>query len=75
MAAAEGIRLGIGDLTKKAGGYANWQFRFLICGAVLYVLWHVLEMHLKAANGTSAPVPSFYSVSVQSRTFAWCVRH
>jgi hypothetical protein len=45
--AAEGIRLAIGDNNEKARSYADWQFRFLIAGGVLYVSWHVLEMYLK----------------------------
>jgi hypothetical protein len=69
VAAAEGIRLGVADLAKKTGIYANRQFRLLVCGAVLYVVWHVLEMHLKAVNGTGVPAPSFYSVSVLVENF------
>jgi len=26
---------------------ANWQFRFLVAGAFLYVAWPVLEMYLR----------------------------
>jgi hypothetical protein len=48
-AASEGIRLAIDDNSRKVSGFANWQFRFLIGGGVLYVAWHVLEMYLGAA--------------------------
>lgn len=33
--------------SSNANKFANLQFRFLVGGAVLYVVWHVLEMYLR----------------------------
>lgn len=52
QAIAEGseiLRTIFKDHSDKAKQYANWQFRFLIVGAVLYVAWHVIEMYLRTA--------------------------
>ena len=35
------------DQSKQANFFANMQFRFLIAGAVLYVVWHIFEMYLR----------------------------
>jgi hypothetical protein len=34
-------------MSDRLGKWGNWQFRFLITGAVLYVAWHVLEMYIR----------------------------
>jgi hypothetical protein len=46
-AASEGIRSAAASNSKKAGGFAMAQFRFLVAGSVLYVVWHVTEMWLR----------------------------
>jgi|GEM_PF-606436 len=35
------------ELADKTGRWGVWQFRFLILGAVFYVLWHGTEMALR----------------------------
>ena len=47
QAASEGIRAAIQGNSDKAVIYARWQFRLLVTGAVLFVVWHVLEMWLR----------------------------
>lgn len=37
------------DQSNHAKRFFNLQFRFLIAGAVLYLVWHVLEMYLRSA--------------------------
>lgn len=46
--ASEGILEAIEGNNKRASRFARWQFRFLVIGAILYVVWHVLEMYLHA---------------------------
>jgi len=46
-AAVRGIEQAIEHNSERANRFAHWQFRFLIAGAVLFVLWHVLEMYLR----------------------------
>lgn len=47
QAASEGIRGAIEENSEKASKYAIVQFRLLVAGAVLYVVWHVLGMWLR----------------------------
>jgi len=47
-AASGGIRQAIEGNSERASRYAHGQFRFLVTGAVLYVVWHVLEMYLRS---------------------------
>jgi hypothetical protein len=47
QAASEGIRQAVESNSKWANRYAKAQFRLLVGGAVLYVVWHVLEMWLR----------------------------
>jgi hypothetical protein len=44
--ASEGIRDAIETNSNRGGRYGRLQFGFLIAGAVLYLVWHVYEMHL-----------------------------
>jgi hypothetical protein len=46
-AASEGIRSALESNNEKASRWARWQFRFLVAGATLYVVWHVLDMYLR----------------------------
>jgi hypothetical protein len=46
-AASEGIREVIELNSKRAGGFARWQFRCLVLGAVFYLAWHVIGMWLR----------------------------
>ncbi len=45
-AAIEAIRQIIESNNKRANRLGHRQFRFLVLGAVLYIVWHVLEMYL-----------------------------
>ena len=46
------IEEAVRDLADKTGRWGAWQFRFLILGAVFYVLWHVTEMALRTQGVT-----------------------
>jgi len=46
-AASEGIRRAIETNSERANRLGHLQFRFLIAGAVLYIVWHILEMYLR----------------------------
>lgn len=37
--------------SKMICSYNNWQFRFLILGAVLFILWRLLEMAIRTIIG------------------------
>jgi hypothetical protein len=45
-AAAKGIKSAMEENSNRANGWSHWQFRLLVSGAVLFVLWHILEMLL-----------------------------
>jgi hypothetical protein len=47
-AASAGIRSAIEHNSDKAASYARLQFKLLIAGAVLFLVWHVFEMYLRA---------------------------
>lgn len=47
-AASEGIRDAIKDNDKMISRYSTWQFRLFITGVFTYIVWHVLEMYLRA---------------------------
>lgn len=49
-AASEGIRRAIETNSERGNRMGHWQFRFLIAGALLYVVWHVLEMYLRGVS-------------------------
>ena len=49
-AASEGIRQAIESNSERANRLGHLQFRLLIAGAVLYVVWHVLEMYLRSGS-------------------------
>ncbi|SFJ53841.1 hypothetical protein [Bradyrhizobium sp. cf659] len=46
------IEEAVRKLADKTGRWGVWQFRFLILGAVFYVLWHVTEMALRTPGLT-----------------------
>ena len=48
-AAIEAIRQIIESNNKRANRLGHRQFRFLVLGAVLYIVWHILEMYLYTA--------------------------
>ena len=51
MAAAnQGIREAIKSKSDRAVRTGHLQFGFMIAGAVLYFLWHVLEMYLSSVS-------------------------
>lgn len=47
QATIEGVRSALESNISHAEFYARWQFRLLIVGAVLFLVWHVLEMALR----------------------------
>ena len=46
-AAIEGVTSALESNVKYAQFYGVWQFRLLIAGAVLFLVWHILEMVLR----------------------------
>jgi len=46
-AARDGIREAIEINSKRANLLGHCQFRALVAGGVLYVLWHVVEMYMR----------------------------
>lgn len=50
QAASEGICQAIEHNSDAASRLGHWQFRLLIAGAIFYILWHVLEMSLRAVS-------------------------
>lgn len=51
--AIQGINSAIEHNIDKAQLYAVWQYRLLIAGAVLFIVWHVLEMALHTYASTT----------------------
>jgi hypothetical protein len=45
--AKEVIREAAESNAKHANRFSHLQFRFLITGAIFYIIWHVLEMYLR----------------------------
>lgn len=39
-----GINQMLEAASNKSGRWSTWQFRFLLAGAVFFVVWHILEM-------------------------------
>jgi len=46
-AAMKGVRSALESNVRNAQFYGTWQFRLLIAGGVLFIVWHVLEMVLR----------------------------
>jgi len=40
------LRQDMEERRKYSGRWGIWQFRFLITGAIFYIIWHVLKMYL-----------------------------
>ena len=49
-AASAGIREAVEFNSNRASRLAHWQFRFLVAGAVMYLIWHVFEMGLRTVS-------------------------
>ena len=47
--AVSGVGKALDHNSEKAYFYANWQFRLLVAGALLFIGWHVFEMYLRTA--------------------------
>lgn len=45
--ASEGLMQAMEANTQRANRFGFWQFKLLVTGASLYVIWHVLEMYLR----------------------------
>ncbi|MBR0839112.1 hypothetical protein JQ607_02800 [Bradyrhizobium liaoningense] len=48
--ASEGIRMAVEKNSDRAAVLARLQFRFLVAGALLFIVWHVVEMYLRAVK-------------------------
>lgn len=48
-AAVDGIRTALTHASDRAQRVGRWQLRMFLVGAVLYLVWHVLEMALRVA--------------------------
>jgi hypothetical protein len=48
--ASDGIRDAIENSSNSSAMYARWQFRLLVGGGVLFIVWHVTEMYLRAVR-------------------------
>ncbi len=46
-AAIKGVRSAFESNVGKAQFYGVWQFRLLIAGGILFIIWHILEMALR----------------------------
>ena len=51
QAASEGIMDAMQSNSKKASALGRSQFRLLILGGVLFVIWHIAEMAIRSAVG------------------------
>ena len=49
-AASERIRQRIKSNSETAGRIGKGQFRWLVCGGLFYIVWHVLEMALRVGE-------------------------
>jgi len=49
-AAKEGIRDAMEHNSNCANRNSQRQFRFLVTGAIFYIVWHVLEMYLRGVS-------------------------
>lgn len=47
-AAIEGISSAAEKNSNRGNRYGHWQFRCLVTGGVLYIVWHLLEMYLRS---------------------------
>ena len=47
-AAIEGMSDAFSYNSDKANSFAQWQFKFLIIGAVCYLFWHILQMYSRS---------------------------
>lgn len=43
-AASEGVREAAESNSSMANSWGHWQFRLLVLGAILFLVWHILEM-------------------------------
>lgn len=50
QAALEGISSAFESNTDKLCSYNNWQFRFILIGAVLFIAWHLTEMAIRTVG-------------------------
>ena len=50
VAASEGIKQAIESNSERANRLGHLQFRFLVTGAIFYIIWHALEMYLRGVS-------------------------
>lgn len=60
-AAKKGTREAMDKNASRAMNYAIWQYRFMITGAILFLIWHILEM-LVRSYGVATPLPKLPSL-------------
>lgn len=47
QAASEGIRIAFESNTDRLCSYNNWQFRFILIGALSFIFWRLIEMAIR----------------------------
>jgi hypothetical protein len=47
VAASEGLSKAFEKSSTRANRNSQWQFRFLVTGAIFYIAWHIFEMWLR----------------------------
>lgn len=49
-AASQGIRQAYASNQTAQNFHYNWQFRFLVMGGILFIVWHILKMWLRTVG-------------------------
>ncbi|QDT42746.1 hypothetical protein Pan241w_28350 [Gimesia alba] len=49
-AAKSGTRDAMDENANKAKNHSIWQYRFLVLGAIFFLLWHILEMVIRTVR-------------------------
>lgn len=49
-AASKGIKQAMKNNSECANKLSRLQFKFLISGAIFYIIWHILEMYLRGVS-------------------------
>jgi hypothetical protein len=49
-AAIKGIKEAMEENSNRANHFFHLQFNFLVGGAILYIIWHILEMYLRGLS-------------------------
>ena len=49
-AASQGIRQAYASNQAAQNRHSKWQFRFLVIGGILFIVWHILKMWLRTTG-------------------------